>query len=228
MTESARLASYEPIPADGAGAEIFDKPALFYLTHQVVIDEWHGLRRTVSEAVNTWLDSTVRHELAATSADRGLLLSRVYGPQKHTHLLAHPEMMPLIGGRPILGTGVAWPSATVNPLSNEPYLCVRRSSSDAGRAAAAAFLDAGGRAFRSREGLKGRDEDVWPLYSWVPAKSKWWTDLDAYLEAITAGVGRLLDGLAAPLAAAVATGRSRIGDRTLGDRAEEESDTDEE
>lgn len=212
MTDDLRLSSYEPIPAKGAGAESFDKPALFYLTHQVVIEEWHGLRRTVSEAVNSWLDTTVHDALAAFATERGLLLSRVYGPQKQAHLLTHPDAMPLIDGRPILGVGLAWPSASVSPRSNAPYACVRRSSSKAGKAAATALLNAGGRQFRSREGLKGHDDDVWPLYSWIAAKPTWWTDLDAYVQTIMREVERFVDGLAGPLAEAMSEVEKLIGD----------------
>lgn len=196
--------SYEPIPAHGAGAESFDMPALFYLTHQPVIDEWYGLRRTVSEAVNNWLETTARAELAALAAGRGTLLSRVPGPEKHTHLVVHPDAMPLLNGRPILGIGVGWPAASVNPMSNAPFACVRRSGSDAGKLAAAALMRAGGRDFRSREMLKGRDEDVWPVYSYVPARSDWWTDLDGYLRSIIGLVERYIDGLSGPLASVLA------------------------
>lgn len=210
MSHEPDLSSYQPIPAGGTGAEGFDQPALFYLTHQRVIDEWYGLRRTVSEALNDWFEKTVRQALAPLAHERSLIVSTAYGPQKQAHLLAHPQEMPVINGRPIVGIGVAWPRMSVNPISNGPYACVRRSSSPPGKAAAAALLDAGGRDFRSRESLKGRDDEPWPLYSWIPARPQWWTDLDAYLDTILRPVEQYIDVLAGALAAAALVGKGLV------------------
>jgi hypothetical protein len=52
--------SYDPIPAAGAGSELFDQPTLFYLTNRPIIDEWYALRSNVAEALGEWYRTTVR------------------------------------------------------------------------------------------------------------------------------------------------------------------------
>lgn len=203
MTE-IDLAAYEPIPAKGIGAERFDEPALFYLTHQAVIDEWYSLRKAVTGALNDWLETTVREAINDVGQRHGLLVGSASGPRGYSHIVAYPETMPVLVSRPAVAIGLGWSREGVNPVSNPPYACVRRSGRAAGKAGAAALLDHGGREFRSRESCKGRDGDVWPIYSNVPARAQWWTDLDSYLEEIVRGVDRFIAGLAGPLAAAVA------------------------
>ena len=197
--------SVDPIPAAGPGAERFDQPALFYLTHQATIDEWYALRRTVSEALNGWFESTVRDELVSLAGDHQLVVSFAQGPARNSHLLLHPEATPVLKRKPVIGIGVAWHADNVNPMSSQPFACVRASRNDTGRAAAQVLLDHGGREFRSDVGAKGRDEETWPVWSYIRADDRWWTHLDSYLARITETVGRYIDGLgpALQLAAAV-------------------------
>lgn len=200
--------AYEPLPAKGVGAERFDEPALFYLTHQAVIDEWYSLRKAVTGALNDWLETTVREAISSLAQRHGLLVGGALGPKRQAHVLVYPDSMPVIGSRPAVGVGLGWAREGVNPISNPPYACVRRMARASGKAGSAALLGHGGREFRSRERCHGRDDETWPLYSYIPATARWWTDLDAYRAAITSGVERYIDGLTGALVAAAAAAQA--------------------
>jgi hypothetical protein len=200
MSDSNADVNVEPIPAGGPGAERFDQPALFYLTHQATIDEWHGLRHTVSEALNGWFESTVRDALGPLASDHGLVVSFAQGPSRNSHLVLHPPNTPVLGRKPVAGVGVAWHADSANPISNQPFACLRCSRTETGRAAAAMILENGGREFRSAHGAKGRDTETWPVWTYIKADDRWWTHLDVYLAAILGEVTTYVEGLASALA----------------------------
>jgi len=198
MTEPSANEDYLPIQASGPGADLFDEPALFYLTHQKVIEEWHALRRSVSEAVDEWFDGPVRDALAPLASAQHLQLSRVEGPASHSALLLHPEDMPVLAGKPVLGVGVAWPRKSVNPRSNQPFVCVRATRRREGRRTVKAFLDGGGRSLRSTKAVNGNDDSSWLLWSYITASPQWWTDLESYLSQVVSAVSDLAEA-SAPL-----------------------------
>src|SRR3954471_2870895 len=100
--------AYQPIPAKGVGAERFDEPALFYLTHQAVIDEWYSLRKAVTGALNDWLETTVREAIADIAQGHSLLVGGSNGPKGQAHVLVYPGSMPLVASRPAVGIGLGW------------------------------------------------------------------------------------------------------------------------
>lgn len=172
-------------PASGAGAEIFDGPSVFYLTHQAQIDEWYRLRSTVSENVGEWYRTVVRDALAVAAETLGYVISEVRGADSYPSVLMHTADTVVEDGQPALGVGLAWSSKTVLPTGNAPFSAVRRSGTPAGRAAGAAFLADGGLEYRrTRAGVYGSDSDTWPVYRTVDAPADWWTDLDRYRDRI--------------------------------------------
>lgn len=195
--------SYDPIPAAGAGFEVFDQPTLFYLTNRPIIDEWYALRANVAEALGEWYRTTVRDALVAPAAERGLEVAVARGPGSYHHLVLHPPDATVLGTKPVIGVGFAWPSKSVNPSADSVFACVRCSRNQTGKNAAALFLDAGGRGVRAElHGAKGNDSDTWPIWWWVRAHDQWWTKLDEYRDTLVAEVLRLTDAAREPLEAA--------------------------
>ena len=195
--------SYDPLPASGSGADVFDQPSLFYLTNRTQIDEWYGLRANVSEAVGEWYRTTVREALASPAADRLLDVTVVRGPGSYHHVLLHTPDATILDTKPVIGIGFAWPSKTVDPSTDSIFACVRCSRNETGRIAATQFLDAGGRTVRA--GLrqaKGGDTETWPIWWWIRAKPHWWTDLDSYCAMLVEEVTLLADAARQPLEAA--------------------------
>lgn len=197
--------SYDPIPANGAGAERFDQPSLFYLTNRELIEEWAALKENVAEAVDEWYRHTLRDALSTKATERGLEVSEARGPTNYRHVVLHPPDTPIVGSKPVVGVGLGWHAKRVNPSGLSAFVCVRCSRNDAGRNAAQALLDAGGRSYRgATPAAKGADTDAWPIWWWAPATDQWWTDLDAYRTKLVDDVLRMTDALREPLDAAAA------------------------
>lgn len=191
--------SYEPIPARGAGANLFDQPSLFYLTNQKLIDEWAALADTVTANVDRWLRTFVRDDLAAASAERDLVLSVAKGPGRHFALVTHPADATFLHGKPVIGVGLIWNQ--VFPTDPTVFSGVRCSANSTGRAAAATFRTAGGDALMKVRGYQRRDT-TWPIWRWIVAGQEWWTDLDAYRAQLVTDTLDLLDSVRGPLFAA--------------------------
>jgi hypothetical protein len=195
--------SYDPIPAAGAGADLFDQPSLFYLTNQNLIEEWHSLQSNVAAALDEWYSTTLRDSLRTPATDLGLEVALAKGPGSWRHVVLHPPGATFLGGKPVIGVGLAWPAKSANPSANSVFSCVRRSSNQTGKNAAAAFLDAGGRESRARiQRSKGADSDKWPIWRWVRTETQWWTDLDVYRQMIVDDVMELTVAVIDPLRAA--------------------------
>jgi hypothetical protein len=141
--------------------------------------------------------------LVAPAAERGLEVAVARGPGSYHHLVVHPPDATILGTKPVIGAGFAWPSRSVNPSADTVFACVRCSRNQTGKNAAALFLDSGGREVRAGlYGAKGNDSDTWPIWWWVRADDQWWTKLDAYRNALTTEVLRLTDAAREPLEAA--------------------------
>ncbi len=195
--------TYDPIPAAGPGAELFDQPTLFYLSNRPIIDEWYALRSNVAEALGEWYRTAVRDALVGPAAERGLEVAIARGPGSYHHLVLHPPDATILGTKPVIGIGLAWPSKSVNPSADSVFACVRCSRNQTGKNAAALFLATGGREVRAGlYGAKGNDSDTWPVWWWVRAEEQWWTKLDAYSDILIAEVLRLTDAAREPLEAA--------------------------
>ena len=179
---------------------MFDAPSLFYLSNRATIDEWASLRSNVADALGDWYRRVLPGALAPGAEARGLQISEARGPSSYHHVVLHPPFTPMPAGKPVIGIGIAWPAKSVDPAGNSTFACVRCSRNATGREAARRFLDAGGRAFRDATArAKGADQDTWPVYWWVTAGERWWTDLDAYCQLLVNEVVRMVDALRDPL-----------------------------
>lgn len=192
--------SYDPIPAAGAGADLFDRPSLFYLTNQNLIEEWHGLHSNVAAALDEWYSTTLRDALRDPARERGLEVALAKGPGSWRHVVLHTPDATVLGGKPVIGVGLGWPLKSPNPSSNSVFACVRCSRNQTGRNAASVFLDAGGREARSAIlRSKGADLDSWPIWRWIRTDAHWWTDLDSYRQLIVSDVMELAAAVLEPL-----------------------------
>lgn len=199
--------SFDPIPALGEGADAFNAPALFYLSHRRLIDEWASLRPVASKAVSDWLGRAFRDRLAHEVAGLQLRVAYVSGPGAFHHVVAYPENMTVLGSRPVLGIGLGWSSKSVDPeMSGSMFSCVRASRNKTGRAAAQVFVDNGGRAFRLEHGLRGSDDDTWPVFKNLQTGERWWTRLDAFCESLIDESMTLVNGMLPALHAAASVG----------------------
>lgn len=193
--------NFEPIPAQGLGAEIFDQPALFFLTHQQVIEQWARLGSTAAAATDQWFSTTVRDSLTALAAQIGMELSAVAGPNYWQHLLLHPPDTPTVADEPVIGLGLCWHIQKVNPKSYRPFVGIRVGSSSQGESARTAFLEAGGQQARNEHRLQG--EATWPAYFFLGPVDRWWEDLDSYRSSVLDHVRLGLDRMEAPMRAAI-------------------------
>lgn len=195
--------TYDPIPAQGVGAERFDQPSLFYLTNRAIIDEWHDLRSNVAEAVGEWCRSALRDALEGPALERGLRVAEARGPGTYHHIVVCDPRTPVNGTKPVIGIGLAWPSKTVDPSNASMFVGVRASRNKTGKLAAAKLLDAGGREYRAADKtLHGTDDSAWPIFRYISAGEEWWTDLDQLRDDVVRGILELADGLREPLMAA--------------------------
>lgn len=198
--------SYDPIPAAGAGAQLFDQPSLFYLTNRELIEEWHGLQSKVVEGLNEWYSTTLREALQVPAESLDLVVSLAKGPQSWRHVVLHPAEATILGDKPVIGVGLAWPSKSANPSADSVFACVRCSRNQTGKKAAATFLEAGGRALRSSiRGNRGANDPTWPIWRWIRSDANWWTDLDHYRDQIVSDITDLARAVIEPLRIASTT-----------------------
>jgi hypothetical protein len=116
---------FDPAPAKGLGADVFDQPALFFLTHQPTIEQWARLNLAAAAATHQWLSTTVRDSLAELAVELGMELSTVAGPNYWQHLLMHPTGDPNRRRR-----AGHWPRALLAYPKGQPelQLSVRRDT----------------------------------------------------------------------------------------------------
>lgn len=188
---------FEPQPAHGEGADLFEQPALFYLSNQETIDDLYRLHKEVIRTADQWFHTIIRDRLAAVAHERGLRTFRENDPYSYPHLLIAPPAE----GSPTIGLGIAWSQTAILPSTYPPYVLVWRADSVTGRLAEAEFLRQGGDGFRVAEGLK-TDPGGWPAYRAMQYETNWWQDLDAYADKLVGEVERWLDAVADALIAA--------------------------
>lgn len=187
--------SFEPIPAVGEGADVFDAPSLFYLTNRRLIDEWAALKLVAAQSMSDWLGRAFRDKLAHEVSRLNLSVAYVRGPGSFHHVVAYPASMTIISTKPVLAIGLGWAAKSVDPVnSGSMFACARVSRNKTGRAAAKVFLDNGGRAFRVEHGFRGKDEEAWPVFKNLQMAEKWWTRLDTVCEDLIDETMALVNG----------------------------------
>lgn len=192
---------FEPVPAEGVGHGMFSLPELFYLTHQELIEEWAGLKRTATSARDNWLREHVAPAIAAIAEQRMLGYAFVGEGRWQSALIVLPDT-PYRGERPVLGLGLCWSATDLSA----PFVCLAvDGTNELGSAAREAALSNGGREVRVANRFK--HEQTWPAWRYVNLPAHWWNDLDAALELLCNEVTATFDLFEQPLRAGVEAAR---------------------
>lgn len=195
--------SYDPVPAQGVGAEEFDQPVQFFLTNRLMIEQWAALRSDLADSVGRWYRTVVRDALVQPAAERELIVSPASGPGNYRSIVLHPADATILSGKPVIGAGFTWPSKTVDPAADSVFISIRCSRNETGRRAADQFRADGGPSIRATlSAARGTDSDAWPIWWWLRAQPNWWTDLDTYRQLVVDEVLRLVDAVRPALEAA--------------------------
>jgi hypothetical protein len=180
------------VEAQGTGAELFDAPTSFYLTHRRSIEAWHSLRRAADQTVHEFLRSMV-DPIAELAQEHGwdprfLDFGGRYFAQ--AALAVGPDGP----NGPALCVGLGWQRREVRPddPENAPYVGIRtsRDATDL-RAWLMEFGRPSVRDLREANGYRG--DRRWPVFRYVPATSGWWADLDGYRDECTAQLRTLIN-----------------------------------
>jgi len=183
------------VEARGQGAELFDAPSLFYLTHRRSIEAWHSLRRPTREVVDRYL-MTLAEPLEELALELGGRLEMFYEDARYPVLALFANEDGRAGTEPpSMLAGVEWDRnhVRVDDPATAPIVGVRISSKhhDPLRQR---FLDAGdppARHVRDREGYQR--SNWWPAFTRCVGSETWWSDLDGYRDLLAAAVRKLID-----------------------------------
>ena len=200
---SDEASTYQPAGAQGEGSDLFSAPDTFYLTHQRIIEEWHALSRSASNACHTWMREQVSPAVAEIADELGLEHHYIREGKYRSSLLVIPGT-PLSSGHPVIALGVGWKYDSIGQLaagdSGAVYVGARvEPTSGAGAKAREAMLTANGRRIREEHSLK--HDKYWPAWRYVGLPEQWWTDLDDVLESLCQEVRRQWGLLEAPVRA---------------------------
>jgi hypothetical protein len=190
--------SYEPIPAAGPGADLFDQPALFYLTNQKLIQEWAGLADGMSASVKLWLEQVVQPVLGQELLMRGLTAE--LGSAGSYYGLLGRFGAPAAARRAACAVGLFWTSKP-DPSANSIFSGTYFAPTDAGLAGAQAFRAAAEAIpIDDREPL--RSGNTWVMWRWVSAPAQWWTNLNGYCAHLVNDTVSFIDAIVEPLKSA--------------------------
>ena len=183
------------VEASGHGAEVFDAPTLFYLTHQTSIETWHALQRPTRRVVDRYL-MTLAEPLEEIALEFGghLEILDDGGRYPLLSLLASDGMTPGLA-KPAMLIGVEWDrnQVRIDDGANAPIVGVRIGSKhhDGLRQK---FLDAGDPSARHVRKREGYDRSSWwPALTRCVGPANWWADLDGYRDLLMTTVRKLVN-----------------------------------
>lgn len=183
----------ELIEADGEGADFFDAPTIFYLTHREDIERWHALRERANRAVHEYFVS-LRDDVESIVEDQAFVVDVFKtGSPFHSLLIWPSSDHELADGQPPIAIGLRWPHQrpALEDAGGAPRVGVRVAPGH--KQLREQFLDFGEPDTRQlREAHGFRTDNPWPAYKEVPADPGWWADLDGYRDTL---LEALQDGL---------------------------------
>lgn len=183
------------VEARGQGAELFDAPSLFYLTHRRSIEAWHSLRRPTWKVVDRYL-MTFAEPLEEVAEELGGRLEIFNEDARFPALAVFANAHGRTGSQPpSMLAGVEWDrnQVRVDDPANAPIVGVRISSKHHDELRQR-FLDAGdppARLVRDRQGYQR--SPWWPAFTRCVGPETWWSDLDGYRDMLTTAVRKLID-----------------------------------
>lgn len=193
MTDAGSTDEYAAI---GTGAENFEAPAVFYLTHMEAIERWHGLRDAAVAATAGFLDTIFDDfELPDSKASWSVTVADT-GGYRH-HLVAPEHCPPAADGTPAIAACFGWHTkrVTISTGSYVPFVGVRIGAGPplAGEWRQEFLRGTGSRALDIRNSRGYHAAGEWPAWKDVTASGRWWESLDSYRSQALAAVGRCID-----------------------------------
>ena len=174
------------VEAAGAGAELFEAPALFYLTHAEAIRRWSALGQHARDATNAYLTSLQPDLQGATPWE----LAPFDTARSYRHLLAAPPGAPLAEDEsPAIACCFGWNQRAVRLTQHTwmPFVGVRVGPGAALDRWRRVFLEDGQRDLRPTiDRLGYRRDREWPAWKQVIGGDEWWADLDGYRAKVVA------------------------------------------
>ena len=180
----------------GRGAELFDAPAVFYLTFRHDIERWHALREQALESFDAWM-ADLADDVAAVGHRHDLDTAAFDTAGGYRHYLLHHSDTPAVHGVPALAVCLGWRAGRASPTGKTyaPFVGVRadpdHSDHQQLREQFLGANDDAGRGLRNAHGFKG--DRQWPVWTPVPGADRWWTDLDSYREKLMSELDRVAD-----------------------------------
>jgi hypothetical protein len=175
------------VEAHGTGSEYFEAPALFYLTHADTIRRWAELETGARSAMNAYLES-IGEDLDLTEARPkwGAVVDDT--GQGYRHFLFSPGGTPQASDEsPAIACCFGWNQrrATITANMFTPFVGVRVGGGPALTDWRSAFLDGRGARTRSLADAGGYNRSkIWPVWTQVVGRERWWADLDAYRQQV--------------------------------------------
>lgn len=169
------------IEPEGEGADLFEAPTTFFLTHRESIERWYALKRRADDAVHQYLLSFV-DDIEDLGEQQGLQSGIFEVGRQHHCLLLWPPATPLRpDDAPPIGIGLSWKRGDVAIDGDHRAPCVGVRTGRGSDTVREAFLTAGdpdSRRLRQRHGYDG--DRPWPVFRYVTGETAWWADLDGY------------------------------------------------
>jgi hypothetical protein len=177
----------------GDGADRFDIPSVFYLSHREQIERWHELKPRAADAVHEYLLS-FENRLVDLAAEQGLQVGRRKTGRSFRCLLLWPGHVAVTDDHePPLAIGLRWHrnDTAIDEEGRAPRVGIRAAKgADDLRER---FLTSGEPSTRELRGQHGyRSDKRWPVLRQVEGGPRWWGDLDAYRASVIAELGDLI------------------------------------
>ena len=182
------------VEALGQGAELFDAPSLFYLTHRTSIETWHALRRPAREVVDRYL-MTLAEPLEDLALELGGRLDIFDDDARYPVLALFATEDSAEGSAlPSMLDGLEWDrnQVRIDDPATAPVVGVRIGSKQ-NNELRQRFLDTGqppARHVRDREGYVR--SPWWAAFTRCVGPTAWWADLDGYRDLLTGTVRKLV------------------------------------
>lgn len=174
------------VEAKGIGEELFEAPALFYLTHAESIRRWAELGHVARSATNDYLQNVLEDlgshiETSASASSWDVIVADTRG---YRHLLLAPPGTPLAEDKtPAIACCFGWNQnrVRITPHTFAPFTGVRVGLSATLSEWRSTFLNGNGRSARHLISLAGCHKTTeWPVWKHVTGSDRWWADLDRY------------------------------------------------
>jgi len=173
---------HDLIEARGQGAELFDAPSRFFLTHRESIETWYALRRPATAAVDRYLLTLAEPLEELSDAFGWQFQSFEYGSNYRALAVAASDEEPCRTRGPSMLVGIEWRAVAVgvDDTATAPVVGVRISSThDDGLRQR--FLDAGQPAAKLVRERDNYDKNSWwAMFTRSVGDPAWWNDLDGY------------------------------------------------